>query len=78
MVGALMGAVYLFDELRKEKLLAKALKPAAIGFGIMTAIPLLAVIGIVFYFKPDENPLLNPQFTSSAWLWVPLAAPLAY
>ncbi|MBP6747759.1 prepilin peptidase [bacterium] len=60
MVGALMGAVYLFDELRKEKLLAKALKPAAIGFAIMTAIPLLAVIGIVFYFKPEENPLLNP------------------
>lgn len=61
MVGALMGAIYLFDELRNEKLLAKALKPAAIGFGIMTAIPLLAVLGIVLYFKPEENPLLNPS-----------------
>lgn len=60
-VGALMGAVYLFDELRSEKLLGKALKPAAIGFGIMTAIPLLAVIAIVCYFKPDVNPLLNPS-----------------
>lgn len=41
--------------------LGKALKPAAIGFGIMTAIPLLAVIAIVCYFKPDVNPLLNPS-----------------
>ncbi|MDP3509918.1 MAG: prepilin peptidase [Candidatus Melainabacteria bacterium] len=61
MVGALMGAVYLFDELRKEKLLAKALKPAAIGFGIMSVIPLLAVSAIVLYFKPVENPLLSPS-----------------
>lgn len=61
MVGALMGAVYLFDELRKEKLLAKALKPAAIGFGIMSVIPLLAVLAIVLYFKPVENPLLSPS-----------------
>jgi leader peptidase (prepilin peptidase)/N-methyltransferase len=61
MVGALMGAAYLFDELRKEKLLAKALKPAAIGFGIMSVIPLLAVSAIVLYFKPVENPLLNPS-----------------
>jgi leader peptidase (prepilin peptidase)/N-methyltransferase len=61
MVGALMGAVYLFDELRKDNLLAKALKPAAIGFGIMTTIPLLAVLAIVLYFKPAENPLLNPS-----------------
>ncbi|CAN5529539.1 N/A [soil metagenome] len=61
MVGALMGAVYLFDELRREKLLAKALKPAAVGFGIMTAIPLLAVSGIVAYFRPEINPFLNPS-----------------
>ncbi|MFA7340389.1 MAG: prepilin peptidase [Candidatus Obscuribacterales bacterium] len=61
MVGALMGAVYLFDELRKDNLLAKALKPAAIGFGIMTTIPLLAILAIVLYFKPAENPLLNPS-----------------
>jgi leader peptidase (prepilin peptidase)/N-methyltransferase len=61
MVGAVMGTVYLFDELRKEKQLARALKPAAIGFAIMTAIPLLAVAAIVFYFKPDINPLSNPS-----------------
>jgi len=60
-VGAVMGAFYLYDELRRQKLLGKVLKPAAEGFGIMTMIPLTVLIFLAIYFKPDINPLTNPS-----------------
>ncbi len=61
MVGAAMGAYYLYAELRQQKLLGRVVKPMAIGFGIMTAVPLVVLIFLALYFKPDNNPLLNPS-----------------
>jgi len=61
MVGAMMGAYYLYDELRQQKLLHKVVKPMITGFAIMTVLPLLALISLALYFKPDINPLTNPS-----------------
>jgi leader peptidase (prepilin peptidase)/N-methyltransferase len=61
LVGALMGAYYLFDELRRARLLGRILKPAAYGFIIMSALPLLAITGLVNYLQPEVSPFGNPS-----------------
>lgn len=61
LVGALMGGYYLFDELKRARLLGKILKPALYGFLIMSALPLLAIYALNNYLQPEVSPLGNPS-----------------